>query len=164
MERVKTKILYALVAASVAAGSAMTASALVLTWIPKGRPRQMAERFVIAPGLLIFERLHGNKRLAKLEQAGEARVEAGKEKIVAEAEKLSGRKVAEELNRLPHLYNVGAWATSGFTLCLLMTLAFGISSFKEALALGVKVTVTLVFLHAALVLGGVLAVQKLAGS
>ena len=163
-----SRILYALVATAVTAGSAGGLSAGVLA-LPKGPAREAVERFLVAPGEALMERLDQGA-LRRLRKKAEGKMEEGKEKVeeAAEAlkekaEALGAEGAAEQLDRLPHLYNVGAWAGAGFILCLLGTLLFGVSSLKSALALGFKVTLALLFLQGALVFGGVLAYQKLKG-
>ncbi|MEK7857515.1 MAG: hypothetical protein AAB320_00115 [Elusimicrobiota bacterium] len=154
----KGKLFYALLASTVVVGASMAMSAAVLNWIPKGKTRDFAEKTLIAPGEMLYERLDGKRKLKQLRKAGEKELEK------LEDSKLGAAAIdtVDKLERLPHYYNVGAWALTGFVLCFLMTLFFGVSSFKSALALGLKVTVTLIFLQGALVFAGVLAYQNLA--
>lgn len=155
----KGKLLYALLASTVVVGASMAMSAMVLTWVPKGRARDFAEKVLIAPGEVLYERLDGKRKLKQLRKAGEKQLEKLEDTKVGAA----ALDAADKFERLPHYYNVGAWALTGFILCFLMTLFFGVSSFKSALALGLKVTVTLIFLQGALVFAGVLAYQRLTG-
>ena len=147
----KNRLLYALISTFVVTCVSAGASVIALKWVPKEH-REAVERGLIAPGQALYAKLEDQKGFRKLKKKGEKTLEAGKEKFEEAAEDLS--------DRLPHAYNIGAWAVTGFILCLMMTLFFGVSSFKAAVALGLKVTLTLVFLQAALVLGGVLAYQK----
>ena len=146
------------------------ASALVLSYVPKGKARSTAERYLIAPGGMLYERLQDRKEVRKIRKAvGKAseKIEDGldeaKEKLEKAGLGAAVEKASEQAERLPHYYNVATWAVAGFGLCLLMTLFFGVSSIKSALALGFKVTLTLLFLQAALVFAGILAFQRLSG-
>ncbi len=149
----KRHLLYSLIASCVVVATAAVTSALVLTWVPRGRARDAAERYLIAPGAIIHQALAERPAVRRLKRAGEKELAAG--------ERALGREVPADWERRPHLYNLGVWAGAGFALCLVMTMIFGVSSFKSALALGVKVTLTLVFLQGALVFAGVLAYQKM---
>ncbi|MFA6003740.1 MAG: hypothetical protein WC881_06700 [Elusimicrobiota bacterium] len=164
------RLFHALLASSVVVGTAIAGSYGVTHWLPEGRTRDLAERWVAAPGEAIYQRLEENPQLEKLKDAADKKVEAGKEKLDRFNDTRLGREMLKatastrgRTRRLMHIYNVGAWAGIGFAICLIMTLIFGISTIKTALALGFKVALTLIFLQAALVLGGVLAFHKLAG-
>ena len=143
---------------------------MVLSCVPKGKARSTAERYLIAPGGMLYERLQDRKEVRKIRKAvGKAseKIEDGldeaKEKLEKAGLGAAVEKASEQAERLPHYYNVATWAVAGFGICLLMTLFFGVSSIKSALALGFKVTLTLLFLQAALVFGGILAFQRLSG-
>ena len=170
-----TKILYALLATTVVTAASATTSALVLTWVPKGQMRDAAEKYLIAPGEVVYRALEDQKDVRKLQKLGQKKLDAAADRledVKDDARKALAKtavggkldeKLSEQAERLPHLYNVGSWAVAGFALSLIMTLLFGISSFKSALALGFKVTLTLIFLQGALVFGGILVYQKMAG-
>ena len=162
------KLIYSLVAAGVTTSAAAGLSAGVLA-LPKGPAREAAERFVVAPGEAAMERLD-TKRFRKLRKKAEKTLDKGKEKLEDASERLGEKaadvgaeRLAEELENLPHYWNVGVWAGAGFALCFLGTLLFGISSLKSALALGFKVTLFMIFLQGALIFGGLIAYQKLTG-
>lgn len=164
------RLFYALLASSVVAGTAVAGSYAVTHWVPEGGARDMAERWVAAPGETIYRRLEKNRGLDKLKDAAGEKVEAGARKLDQLGDTAAGRDVLKaaagargKAKRLMHIYNVGAWAGVGFALCFIMTLIFGVSSIKTALALGLKVTLTLICLQATLVLGGLLLFRKLAG-
>ncbi|MFA5138494.1 MAG: hypothetical protein WC728_04610 [Elusimicrobiota bacterium] len=156
----KARLLYALLSASVAVAASVASSAAILKFVPKGDRREAVERYLVAPGEMLYERLHESKRFRKLEERTRDAAEDAKDRIEEAGEGFSGLPQAE---RLPHVYNVAAWALAGFFLCLLMTLFFGVSSLKSALALGIKVTLTLAFLQGALVFAGILVYQRLKG-
>lgn len=164
------KILHALIASSVVAGTAAGASYGVTHWVPEGATREAVERYVTAPGQEVYARLKDDKAARRKVEEGKERLEeAGLDlsrlkdpALRAELAKGAAR-AREEARRLMHLYSVGSWAGIGFVLCLAMTLLFGVRSIGAALALGFKVTLTLVFLQGALVLGGMLALRKLGG-
>lgn len=149
----KSRLLYALLSTSVAVAASVASSAAILKFVPKGGQREAVERYLVAPGEMLYERLHESGKFRKLEKKVEKAADEAKERL----------EEFPQAERLPHVYNVAAWAAAGFFLCLLMTLFFGISSIKSALALGVKVTLTLAFLQGALVFAGVLVYQRLKG-
>jgi len=164
------KLFHALLASSVAAATAAGASAAVLAWAPQGQVRDSLERCIAAPGGMVYERLQGRKEVRRLGKSMDKAADRVKDGMEDAKDKLGemglGRAVdaaSEQAERLPHYYNVAVWAVAGFILCLLMTLVFGVSSFKSALALGFKVTLTLVFLQGALLFGGLLAWQRWGG-
>jgi len=163
-----TKVLYALISSSIAVGTAFTASHVVLDALPKGSVQEAAENFVLAPGELLVEKLEKRKDFKKLRKKGKKQLKKGKKQLEKAADALEdtlGDKIDKrELSRVKKLkkaYNVGSWAVVGFALSLLMTLLLGVSSLKSALALGIKVTLFMIFLQVALVFGGILAFQKL---
>lgn len=130
----------------------------------------IVERYFIAPGGMLYERLQERKEVRRIRKAVEGTVENVQDKIGEAKETLEKAglgaavdKASERAERLPHYYNVAAWAAAGFAVCLLMTLLFGVSSIKSALALGFKVTLALLFLQGALVFAGILAWQRLSG-
>ena len=162
------RLIYSLIAASVATSTAAGLSAGVLA-LPDSPVKEAVERFLVAPGEAAMERLD-TKRFRKLRKKADKQLEKGKEKLEEAAESLSEKAedagadgLAEQIERLPHYWNVGVWASAGFALCFLGTVLFGISSLKSALSLGVKVTFFMIFLQGALVFGGILAWQKYAG-
>jgi len=142
---------------------------LVLSYVPQGKTRAALERYLIAPGGMLYERLQDRKEVRKIRKAvGKAseKIEDGldeaKEKLEKAGLGAAVEKASERAERLPHYYNIASWAGAGFVVCLLMTLIFGVSSIKSALALGFKVTLGLLFLQAALVFAGILAFQRFA--
>jgi uncharacterized membrane protein YjjP (DUF1212 family) len=147
----KARLLYALLSTSVAVAASVASSAAVLKFVPKGDRREAVERYLVAPGEMIYERLHESKKFRKIEARAQDAADEAKERL---------SELSED-ERLPHVYNVASWAVAGFFLCLLMTLFFGVSSIKSALALGMKVTLTLAFLQGALVFAGILVYQRL---
>ncbi len=158
------KLLYALLSSSIVAGTAWTASNVVMDRLPKGKARKVAERFVLAPGQMLMDKLEDRKDFRKLRKKGKKQLKKSRKKIEKAAELLQDSlniKEVAEFDRLTRLYNVGAWAIAGFALCLLMTMVMGVSSLKSALALGAKVTLAMIFLQGALVFGGVLIYQSL---
>ena len=169
------RLALSLLATSVVVASSAATSAMVLTYVPKGPWRERAEHYLIAPGQVIYERLEGAKPVKELEKAGEKKLEKGQDKVQDAADKLKGEldksaagaavvsQVSRQAERLPHLLNIGAWAVAGFGFCFIMTLMLGISTLESALALGFKVTLTMFFLQGALVFGGLLALQRMAG-
>lgn len=164
------KLIHSTLAASVSVATAAGTSAAVLAWAPEGKVQETLERFVAAPGGMLYERLQGRKEVRGIAKSVDAAAEKVKDGVDDAKEKLEDMgmgkavdKASDSARRLPHYYNVGVWAVAGFSLCFLMTLFFGVSSFKSALALGFKVTLTLVFLQGALVFGGILAYQRWAG-
>lgn len=156
----KARLLYALVASAVVTASAAAIGASV-DRIPKGPARETAERYLVAPGHDLYERLESNKDFRRWRKKAEKQVDAGKEKVEEATESL--QDAADRL-RLPHLYNTAAWAVAGFLLCFLGTLVFGVSSLKSALALGLKATLMMLFLQGALVFAGILAYQSVKAS
>ncbi len=154
-------------------------STVALDVLPKGALRETAQRYVLAPGSEVLERLEDQKSVRKLRKKGKKRIKKSKKKLdkrldkVADklddalseyefAEKITDR-LSDEAKRLEKLYNVGIWALVGFVFCALFTLVLGVSSFKTAVALGAKVTLLMIFLQGALVFGGILVVQRLGG-
>ena len=142
---------------------------MVLSYVPQGKTRAALERYLIAPGGMLYERLQDRKEVRKIRKAvGKAseKIEDGldeaKEKLEKAGLGAAVEKASERAERLPHYYNIASWAGAGFVVCLLMTLIFGVSSIKSALALGFKVTLGLLFLQAALVFAGILAFQRFA--
>jgi hypothetical protein len=143
----RAKFFYSLVSAVVVGGFSLASSAVILTWVPEGKPRDMAEQYFTASG----KALERNKTVRRWRKKADKQLESAQERI---------EEAAEDL-KIPHLYNAASWSVVGFVLCFVMTLLFGISSMKSALALGVKASLTLLFLQAALVFGGILAYQRL---
>jgi hypothetical protein len=164
------RLFHTLLAASVVAGAAAAASYGVTHWVPEGRGRQAVERWLTAPGQAVYARLKEDKTARRKVAAGQERLERAGLDLKKLQDSLVGAELAKgaakaeaEARRLVHLYNVGAWAGAGFAVCLALALLFGIESIEEALALGFKVTLALVFLQGALILGGVLVLSKLGG-
>jgi len=163
---VKRAIFHALIAASVAAAAAVGAGAGSTRFPPEYRGD--AEKYLLAPGRFLAEKLHEQKDFYRAQEYLEKHLGGYTSKIEKLAEGASerlektaaGRVTTRQLRRLPHVYNVGIWGSSAFLLCLLMALLFGIESIWEALVLGFKVTVTLVCLQAALIFAGFLAIQR----
>lgn len=153
----KAHLLYSLLSASVVAGTTMVASAVTLTWVPKGAPRQAVERVLIAPGKAVYKALRKQKKVKKAMKAGEKRIEKGKEMLSEAAEAIEDtldeagvtEAAAVQRERLQHLYNVSAMALAGFILSLLLALYSAVGSARAALALGFRVTMTLFFLQGA---------------
>lgn len=137
-------------ASSVVVGASLAANTVV-TRLPKGHGRDLAEKYVTAPGQVLYEKLEDNKDFRKWRKKGDKAVDAARVKIEDAADRLD----------LPHKYNTGAWAVVGFAICFLMTLLLGVSSLRAAISLGIKVTLLMVFLQGALVFAGILAYQKL---
>lgn len=168
------KVLYSLLASTVVAGSAWTMSTVASDVIPEGRARAMAEKYVLAPGQVLAKKLSKEKSVKKLRKAGKKKLKEGRKRLDKAADKLDDRleeldidsdvsgAVSDKVRAAAKLYNVCAWGVIGFAACLLLTLAFGISSFKAAVSLGIKVTLAMVFLQGMLVFAGVLVVQRLA--
>jgi len=164
------RLFHSLLATSVVAATAAGASYGVTHWLPQGQAHDMIERWVTAPGQAIYARLEKNRTTKKGMKEGEDRLSQAGRDLKKYQDSALGRelsqtmtKAQDETQRLMHLYNVGAWAGVGFVVCLVLTLFFGIESIGAALSLGFKVTLALVFLQGALILGGVLVFQKLAG-
>ena len=155
----KGNVFYALVASAVVAGSAAAMGAAVER-LPSGKWRDAAERYLLAPGHEVYERLDSDPRFKKWRKKAARQVEAGREKL--EEAKESVEEKAEALGA-PALYNTAAWAVAGFFLCLLGTLVFGVSSLKSAIALGLKATLFMLFLQGALVFAGFLAYRSVKG-
>lgn len=162
----KSHLLHSLVAAAVCAGAAAASSAALLSWAPHGKAGAAYERWVLAPGGAVYERLHERKGFRKLQSAAEDALDSAREKAEELREKaapadslMTAWERSPKRERLAHLYNVSAWATVGFVLCLLFALFFGISSISHALMLGLKVTLTLACLQGALVFAGILAAK-----
>lgn len=164
----KVRLLYALLSSSVVTGAGwgLTEGAARL---PEGRLREAAERYLLAPGSELLERLEDDKRFRKAAKLGRKRVkkarkEAGKaaDALEERLEELEVDRAAERARRVSRWLNIGAWALAGFVVCGLLTLVMGVSTLGTALSLGVKVTFFLLFLQATLVFAGVLAFQKLA--
>lgn len=150
------------------AGTAAAASYGAAHWLPQGRTQELAERWVTAPGQNLYSRFQGGDQAQKKLEAGQEQLTKAGLDLKKLQDSPLGRellkakdKAKAEAQRLTRLYNVGAWAGTGFIVCLVLTLLFGVSSIKSALVLGFKVTLTLVFLQGALILGGVLVLQKL---
>ncbi|MEE8424378.1 MAG: hypothetical protein V3S11_01040 [Elusimicrobiota bacterium] len=175
----RLKLLYALISSSVVAGTSWTMSTVALDVLPKGALRETAQRYVLAPGSELLELLEDQKSIRKLRKKGRKRIKKSKKKFDQKLDKaadklddvLSEYEIGEEISdrlsgeakRLEKLYNVGIWALAGFALCALFTMILGVSSLKTAVALGAKVTLLMIFLQGALVFGGILVVQRLAG-
>ncbi len=162
-------IFHALLATSVVVAAAVGASYAVIRWVPPGSARNAAERWLIAPGEALYARAQEHDVQASIREGRQRLARAG-----IEIRKLQNTPLGRQANqaatkaeagtrRLLHLYNAGAWAATGFAVCLLLTLIFGVSSIKSALSLGFKVTLFLIVLQATLILGGFLALHKHAG-
>src|SRR5262245_28306115 len=109
------RLLYSLIAASVATSTAAGLSAGVLA-LPDSPFREAAQRFLVAPGEAAMEKLD-TKSFRKLRKKANKQLEKGKDKLgeAAEslgekAEDLGAEGLAEELERLPHYWNVGVYA------------------------------------------------------
>ena len=160
------RLFHALLASCVVAGAAAGASYGLTHWIPEGPTHQSLELWATAPGQAVYARLKTNPAARKKIEAGLDRLEKSGLDLKRFQDTLVGvelSKGAAETRRLLHLYNVSAWAGAGFAVCLALTLLFGIESIFDALALGFKVTLAMIFLQGALILGGVLALSKLGG-
>ena len=134
----KASLFYALVATSVAVAVSAGSSALVLSSMPQGGARSLAERYLIAPGGMLYERLQERKQVKKIRKtvkkaAGKIQdgIDEAKEKLEEAGLGAAVDKASEQAERLPHYYNVATWAVAGFAVCLLMTLFFGVSSIKS---------------------------------
>lgn len=165
----KARLLYALLSSSVVTGAGWGLTEGVAR-LPEGRLREAAERYLLAPGSELLERLEDDKRFRKLAKLGRKRVQKARKEADKAAgaledrlEELEVERAAERARRVSRWLNIGAWALAGFAVCGVMTLLLGVSTLGSALALGVKVAFFLLFLQAALVFAGVLAFQKLAG-
>jgi hypothetical protein len=164
------RLFYALRAASVVAAAAAAASYGVTRGLPQGPARQGLECWVTAPGQAVYAKIKEDPAVRKKVEAGQERLEkAGldlkslQDSLVGPQTAKGAAKARSEARRHVHLYNVGAWAGAGLALCLAFALLFGVGSIADALALGLKVTLALVFLQGALILGGVLALSRLGG-
>jgi hypothetical protein len=158
----KSLLFHSLIGACVAVAASSGASALILKYAPKGEARKACEKWIIAPGGVLFEKIQEVPRARSIHKALEKivdRVEDAKDRI----EESGVGSVLPRPGRLPHYYNAAAWGGAGFAACFLLALFFGVSSIKSALAMGFKVTLALFFLQGALVLAGVLAVRRAAG-
>ena len=150
-----SRLFHALIAAGVVAGAAAAASYGVTHWVPEGKAHDRMERWLTAGGQALCARLPKNWK-KKLSAGRERLQKAGVDPQKFEDAVLGEMPQASaQTRRLFHLYNIGAWALAGFILCLVLTILFAISSIKSALALGFKVTLTLLFLQGALILTGV---------
>lgn len=175
----KAKLLYALISASIVTGTSWTMSTVALDVLPKGAVRETAQRYVLAPGREVLDRLEDQKSVRKLRKKGRKRIKKTKKKFDKKLDQAVDKlddalseyemgeaisdRLSDEAERLEKLYNVGIWALAGFALCALFTIVLGVSSLKTAVALGAKVTLFMIFLQGALVFGGILVVQRLAG-
>ncbi len=175
----KMKLLYALISSSVVTGASWTMSTVALDVLPKGAVRETAQRYVLAPGSEVLDRLEDQKSVRKMRKKGKKRIKKTKKKLDKKIDKVADKlddvlseyeigeeisdRLSDEAERLEKLYNVGIWALAGFAICALFTIVLGVSSLKTALALGAKVTLLMIFLQGALVFGGILVVQRLAG-
>ena len=166
----KGRLLYALLGAAVPAAVSGAASVATVSWLAPDAQRAVEKR-LIAPGRWLAERVEESPALRRAQEAAEERLEGPKSRLEKLAEgasetlgKTGAAKAARKrLRRLPHFYNAGLWGTVGFFLCLLTSLVAGAASVKDAVSLGVKATVTIVAMQAALVLGGLLAVSRAMG-
>ncbi|PCI36484.1 MAG: hypothetical protein COB53_09355 [Elusimicrobia bacterium] len=153
-------LIYSLIASSIVTGSGWTLTSVVAQHLP-----EKARSAIMAPGEMLVEKLGDRKDFKKLKKKGEKALKKGQKKLAKAQEtledKIEDSGVDFELDRKAKLYNVSLWAVVGFALCTLLTLALGISSFMTAVSLGLKVTFAMLFLQAALVFGGILAVQSL---
>ncbi len=166
------RLLYSLIAAAVTTGVAGGLSAGVRA-LPKGPIRDNAEKHLVAPGRAVMDRLD-SKDIRKLRKKAKKQLKKQKERLEEAAEDAEldvddlpvpekAREVTDRLNEMAHLYNVSVWAVVGFGFCFLGTLVMGVSSFKSALALGFKVTLLMVFLQGAFVIGAYIAWQGTQG-
>ncbi len=142
------RLLHAVLAAAVVTGAAFGAGRAVEA-LPKGAVHDAAERWILEPGRALAERVGDNRAVKKARKKAEKGIEKAAEKA---EDALEGHGI--QANRVAALYTTGAWAAVGFVVCLLLTLALGISSVGSALALGFKVSLAFFFLQAALVFGG----------
>ena len=144
----KQRLLHAFLAAAVVTGAAFGAGRAVEA-LPKGRIHDAAERWILEPGRALAERVGDSRAVKKARKKAEKGIERAAEQAV---DALESRGF--EANRVAALYTTGAWAGIGFVVCLLLTLALGISSVGSALVLGLKVSLAFFFLQAAVVFGG----------
>lgn len=144
----KAKLLMALLSASVVTGAGFSMGRAV-ELLPRGRARDLAEKYAFEPGRELAERLGDSRAVRKARKKAQKGIEAAAEKA---EDALEARGI--EADRVAALYTTGAWAGAGFVICLLLTLALGVSSAGSALALGFKVSLAFFFLQAALVFGG----------
>lgn len=149
----KSRLLYSLLGSLVVTGSILAAINAVLAWAPEGKASDWAQRALLAPGRALQERLEDSRDFRRWRKKSRKAVASGREQLEEAADRLGQ----------PHLYNAGAWAAAGFIFCFLMTLVFGVSSFRSAVAMGLKAAVALLFLQAALVFAGAYAYQNLSG-
>lgn len=167
-----SKLIYALVSSGVVTGAAFSLATLAADYAPKGPAGEALERFVLSPGQMIVERVEDEKLVKRLRKTGRKELEKGKEALDDAADKLEEKledyelggaadSLRDKAERLTKLYTVASWAAVGFALSLICTLGLGVSSLKTAVSLGVKVSLLMVFLQAALVFGGVLVYQRL---
>lgn len=158
-----SKLVYALISSAVVAGAAAGLAGLAER-APEGAAGEALERFVLAPGQMLAERLEDEKAVRALRKRARKGLDKAADAIDDKLEDYELGAAAERFERLTKLCTVASWTAVGFALSLLMTLALGVSSFKTALGLGLKLTLAMLFLQAALVFGGLLVYQRLAGS
>lgn len=144
----KAHLLRALLSACVVTGAGFGLGRGV-ELLPDGTARDYAERYALEPGRELAERVGDSRAVRKARKKARKGIEAAAEKA---EDALESRGL--EADRVAALYTTGAWAAAGFVVCLLLTLALGISSAGSALALGFKVSLAFFFLQAALVFGG----------
>ncbi|MBI2361908.1 MAG: hypothetical protein HYV15_00775 [Elusimicrobia bacterium] len=144
----KAHLLRALLSACVVTGAGFGLGRAV-ELVPEGPARDWAERYALEPGRELAERVGDSRAVKKARKTAQKGVSAAAEKA---EEALESHGI--EADRVAALYTTGAWAGAGFVICLLLTLALGVSSAGSALALGFKVSLAFFFLQAALVFGG----------
>lgn len=160
-----SRLVYALISSAVVAGAAAGLAGLAER-APEGAAGEALERFVLAPGQMLAERLEDEKAVRALrKKSKKVRKELDKAADAVEEtlEDYDLGGAAERFERMTKLCTIASWAAVGFALSLLLTLALGVSSLKTALSLGLKLTLAMIFLQAALVFGGILVYQRLAG-
>lgn len=143
----KAKLFYSLLGALVCTAAALAVSGAVQLGTKRDKDlRRLAEKYVLAPGRILADQVEGS-RVRKA-------AEEGLEKLADTkvAQEVRDTRAADRLGELAHYYNVGVFTLLGFGLCLLMALLLGVSSMLDAIALGFKVTLTLFFLQAALLI------------
>lgn len=141
----KGKLLYALVGTLVCAGAALAVSGGVLLATKNNKDfKRLSERYVLALGRAAAEAVQGSRVRRAAEQGLDKLADT---KLAAEVRE---SRAAEKLGELAHYYNVGVWTLLGFVLCFVMAAVLGVESVSAAFALGVKVTLTLCFAQAAL--------------
>jgi hypothetical protein len=166
------KWVYTLLATTVVTASSAGMSHFMIDALPKGAPRDAAEKFVLAPGQTVLREIEGEKAFKKLRKKTKKSVKKGHKALDKAADKVDDTLddmdvevrvggLAKETRKWTKIYNVSIWAVVGFALCSVLTLILGVSSAKTAISLGVKVTAAMIFLQAALVLGGILVFQHL---